>query len=215
MAGDSGASSNANNIGVVLAGGRSSRMGENKATMVFAGEPLLIRALRRLSPAVDDTVVIGPETLRAVAPDIRVVPDLVPDAGPLVGLYTALKSTTAARVFLVACDMPFLQPGLVRAMLAASANNQEAQAVILGDQGRIQPLHAVYTNACLPAVERALASEDRSLWLLLAQLSVMTMDAEIVRREDPRGISTFNANTPEDWRSALRLATELASSGDG
>jgi molybdopterin-guanine dinucleotide biosynthesis protein A len=190
-------------------------MGANKATMVFAGEPLLIRALRRLSPAVDDTMVIGPETLRALAPDIRVVPDLVPGAGPLCGLYTALKSTTAARVFLVACDMPFIQPGLVRAMLAASAANQEAQAVMLSDQGHGQPLHAVYAHTCLPMVERALASEDHSLRSLLARLSAMTMDAEIVRREDPRGIATYNVNTPDDWRSALRLAAELASSSDG
>jgi len=190
-------------------------MGENKATMVFAGEPLLRRVVGGLSTAVENTLVIGPEPLQPLVPDVRVVPDLVLGAGPLGGLYTALKITTAVRVFLVACDMPFIQPSLVRAMLVASANNEEAQAVILSDQGRVQPLHAVYTRACLPAVERALSFDDHSLRSLLSQLFVLTMDAEIVRREDLRGISAFNVNTPEDWRSALRLAAELASSGDG
>lgn len=201
-------------VGVILAGGRSSRMGENKATMIFAGEPLLRRALGRLAAAVDDALVIGPETLQPLVPQVRVVPDLVPGIGPLGGLYTALRSTAAARVFLVACDMPFIQPGLVRAMLAASVANPDIEAVILGAGERVQPLHAVYTRACLPTVERALASENHSLRSLLSRLSVLTLDAESVRREDPRGISTFNVNTPDDWRAALRLAAELASSGE-
>lgn len=189
-------------------------MGENKAAMVFAGETLLRRAVGRLAAAVDETLVVGPETLQPLVPDVRVVPDLVPGVGPLGGLYTALRSTTSARVFLVACDMPFVQPGLVRAMLAASVANQGAEAVILGDQGRVQPLHAVYTRACLPAVERSLSSDDHSLRSLLSRLSVLTMDAETVRREDPHGISAINVNTPEDWQAALRLAAELASSGE-
>jgi molybdopterin-guanine dinucleotide biosynthesis protein A len=189
-------------------------MGENKAAMIFAGEPLLRRAVGRLAATVDETLVIGPQTLQPLVPDVRVVPDLVPGVGPLGGLYTALRSTTAARVFLVACDMPFIQPGLVRAMLAVSVANQDIEAVILGDQGRIQPLHAVYTRACLPAVERTLASDNHSMRSLLSRLSVLTMDAETVRREDPRAISTINVNTPDDWQAALHLAAELASSGE-
>ena len=189
-------------------------MGEDKATMIFAGEPLLRRAVARLSPAVDETLVIGPGTLQPLVPDGRVVPDLVSGIGPLGGLYTALRSTAAARVFLVACDMPFIQPGLVRAMLAASAAHRDAEVVTLGNGARVQPLHAVYTRACLPAVERALSSDDHSLRTLLARLSILTMDAETVRREDPRDISTMNVNTPTDWQVALHLAAELASSGE-
>ena len=197
--------------GAILAGGKSSRMGQNKAAMTISGETLLHRLVRRLSAAVDEVLVIGlAPSMPAISPSAaRVVADIVPAVGPLGGLYTALSATTCDRVFLVACDMPFVQPGLVRAMLALSEANVTTEAVVVPDVQRAQPLHAVYTKGCLPAVERALASEARSLRALLAQLSVLTIDANIMRDEDPRGISTFNVNTPADWKRALLLASEL------
>lgn len=196
------------NIGVILAGGRSHRMGENKAEMLFGGEPLLTRVARRLSPAIDELLVIGPQSLASLAPQARVVEDALPALGPLGGLYTALTmltATTRARIFLVACDMPFISLGLVRAMLAFAGTRGDADVIALEANGRVQPLHAVYSRACLPAVERALEARDHSLHALLAQLNVVTIDAEIVHREDPEGLSAFNMNTPEDWQRALRL----------
>ncbi|HEU4782725.1 MAG TPA: molybdenum cofactor guanylyltransferase [Ktedonobacterales bacterium] len=195
-------------VGVILAGGRSSRMGENKAEMVFGGEPLLARVARRLSLAVDELLVIGPQSLAPLAPRARVVEDALPALGPLGGLYTALTvgtASTSAHIFLVACDMPFISLGLVRAMLAFAGTRGDADVVALEANGRVQPLHAVYSRACLPAVERALEARDHSLHALLAQLAVVAIDAEIVRREDPEGLSAFNVNTPEDWQQALRL----------
>lgn len=197
------------NVGVILAGGRSRRMGENKAEMMFVGEPLLTRVARRLSPAVDELLVIGPQSLAPLAPRARVVEDALPALGPLGGLYTALTvltATTSAHIFLVACDMPFIRPGLVRAMLAFAETRGDADVVALDANGRVQPLHAVYSRACLPAVERALKASDHSLHALLAQLAVVTIDAETVRREDPDGLSAFNVNTPDDWQRALRFA---------
>ncbi len=205
----------AGHVGVILAGGRSSRMGANKAEMIFAGEPLLHRVLRRLSSAVDDVVVIGPQTLVSVVPLARVISDLMPAVGPLGGLYTALKATSCARVFLLACDMPFAQPGLVRAMLALSEANTSTEAVVLQAGQRVQPLHAVYQRTCLPTIEKAFESDDHSMQSLLAQLSTMCVEPEIVSREDPRGISSFNVNTPANWEHALHLVAELGSSQEG
>lgn len=193
------------NIGVILAGGRSRRMGENKAKMMFGGEPLLTRVARRLSPAVDDLLVIGPSSLAPLAPRARVVEDALPAIGPLGGLYTALTATTSAHIFLVACDMPFISLSLVRAMLAFARTHSDADVVALEADGHVQPLHAVYSRACLPAVERALKASDHSLHALLAHLTFAAIDAETVRCEDPTGLSTFNVNTPEDWEKALRL----------
>ena len=197
------------NVGVVLAGGQSRRMGESKAAMMFGDEPLLARVARRLSPAVDELLVIGPQSLTSLAPQGRVVEDALPAIGPLGGLYTALTTTTSARVFLVACDMPFVSPGLVRAMLAFAETRCEADVVALEANGRVQPLHAVYARGCLPAVERAVNASDRSLHSLLAQLAIVTIHADTVRREDPDGLSAFNVNTPDDWQRARGL-NELA-----
>ncbi|HEY7339865.1 MAG TPA: molybdenum cofactor guanylyltransferase [Ktedonobacterales bacterium] len=192
-------------IGVILAGGRSRRMGENKAEMIFGGEPLLTRVARRLSPAVDELLIIGPQSLASLAPHARVVEDALPAIGPLGGLYTALTSTPSARIFLVACDMPFVSPGLAQAMLALAETREDADAVTLNAHDRAQPLHAVYSRRSLPAVERALNAKDHSLHALLAQLAVVAIDMETVRREDPDSLSTFNVNTPDDWLHALRL----------
>jgi molybdopterin-guanine dinucleotide biosynthesis protein A len=194
------------NVGVILAGGQSRRMGEDKAAMMFEGAPLLTRVARRLSRAVDELLVIGPQSLASLAPHVRVVEDALPALGPLGGLYTALTATTGACVFLVACDMPFIRPGLVRAMLAFAETRCDADVVALEANGRIQPLHAVYSRECLPAVERALNARDHSLHALLAQLAVVTIDTDTVRREDPDELTAFNVNTPEDWRQALNLA---------
>jgi molybdenum cofactor guanylyltransferase len=194
------------NVGVILAGGRSSRMGANKAEMILEGEPLLVRVVRRLSPAVDDLLIIGPQSLESLAPQVRVIGDAVPAIGPLGGLYTALRSTTSARVVLAACDMPFIRSGLVRAMLTLAEEHQEVDAVVLRANERIQPLHAVYSRRCQPMVERALAAKDHSLHALLARLTIKEVDTETVRREDPDGLSAFNANTPDEWQHALRLA---------
>jgi molybdopterin-guanine dinucleotide biosynthesis protein A len=191
--------------GVILAGGRSRRMGEDKATMLFGGEPLLARVARRLSSSVDELLVIGPQSLAPLAPHAHVVEDTLPAIGPLGGLYTALTATGSACIFLVACDMPFVSPGLVQAMLALAVTRDDADVVTLDANGRVQPLHAVYSRGCLPAVERALEAKDHSLHALLAHLAVVTIDLETVRREDPDGLSAFNVNTHDDWRDALQI----------
>jgi molybdopterin-guanine dinucleotide biosynthesis protein A len=194
------------NVGAILAGGQSRRMGENKAAMMFGDEPLLTRVARRLSPAVDELLVIGPQTLAPLASEARVVEDALPAIGPLGGLHTAFIATTSAHIFLVACDMPFIRPGLVRAMMAVAETRGDAHVVALEANGRVQPLHAVYSRGCLPVVERVLKSSDHSLHALLVQLAVVAIDAETVRREDPDGLSAFNVNTPDDWQQALSLA---------
>jgi molybdopterin-guanine dinucleotide biosynthesis protein A len=90
-------------------------------------------------------------------------------------------------------------------MLAFAETRGDADVVALEANGRVQPLHAVYARGCLPAVERVLKASDHSLHALLAQLAVVVIEADTVRREDPDDLSAFNVNTPEDWRHALRL----------
>jgi molybdopterin-guanine dinucleotide biosynthesis protein A len=197
------------NMGVVLAGGKSSRMGKSKAELPFLGEPLLRRVVGRLSAAVDDVVVIGPLSLQALVPDVTVISDVISPMGPLGGLYTALTTAPGERLFLVACDMPLLQPGLVRAMLAVAEASEASDAVTLVSRGRMEPLHTVYARSCLPAVEEALAAEQRALHHVLERLSVVMVSQELLAREDPNKVSALNVNTPEEWGHALQLAAAL------
>lgn len=194
--------------GVVLAGGRSTRMGEDKAALEIGGESLLRRVVRRLQVALPEVLVVGPEHLAALVPDVRVAPDRAAHLGPLGGLATALAVAETPRVFLVACDMPFVEPELVRAMARLAAEPPPVDALLLRSPAGLEYLHAVYAASCLLRIETVLAGTDRSLRRLVSLLTVREMPREQVARYDPQGLSAFNANTPSEWDRALAIARD-------
>jgi molybdopterin-guanine dinucleotide biosynthesis protein A len=190
----------------VLAGGKSSRMGRDKASLLFAGEPLLRRVVERLGRATGQVLVIGPAELGALVPRVQVVPDLEVGRGPLGGLVTALRTADANRVFVVGCDMPFVQPALVAAMIERARAELTLDAVVLRSDRGAEPLHAVYSHRCLLAAVDQLARGDRSLRHLLRRLRVGEIGPEEAVRYDPHGLSSYNVNSPEDWAHAVTLA---------
>ncbi|HEV8192792.1 MAG TPA: molybdenum cofactor guanylyltransferase [Ktedonobacterales bacterium] len=195
-----------NSIGVVLAGGRSQRMGDDKAALTIGGEPLLRRVVRRLEAALPHVLVIGPETLQPLAPHARVVPDGTPGRGPLGGIVTAFAIFPTRLLFVVACDMPFVQPALVRELVRVAVETPDVDVVTLRSQRGFEPLHAVYRPSSLPAMHTRLASGDGALHSLLQQLRVREVPRGELAHFDPAGLSAFNANTPDEWQRALELA---------
>jgi molybdenum cofactor guanylyltransferase len=196
--------------GVVLAGGQSRRMGQPKAALTIGGEPLLRRVARLLLLAVPKVVVVGPPEVSELVPDLAVLQDLHPWIGPLAGIETGLLSVTAELIFVVACDMPFINPDLVRAMLKFAQDDPEADVVAPPSQerageGMMEYLHAVYRKSCLPAVTRAVAGGSYALHELFSQLRVHTFPEALTRQLDPSGRSTLNANSPADWERVLTL----------
>lgn len=189
-------------IGVVLAGGRSSRMGRDKAALEVAGEPLLRRVVGRLREALGEVVVVGPAELQALVPGVRVVPDDLPGAGPLGALGAVLHAVPAERLFLAGCDMPFVAPELVRAMTKLAVASPEVDVLLLRSPTGRQYLHAVYARTCLPTLERLLADSERSLRSLVEAIRVREVPLELAARYDPLGRSAFNANTREEWEWA-------------
>lgn len=194
--------------GVALAGGQSSRMGCDKAALALSGRPLITRTVDRLREALAVVIVSGPVSLAELTPGARVISDIHPGLGPLGGLATALDSVETPWIFLVACDMPFIQPMLVRHMGMLALNSPDAEAIALRSPDGLEPLHAAYRSDVAPAVARALASPRPSMRGLLAQLRVREVSPQEVAILDPRGLSTFNANTPGDWDRALALAAD-------
>lgn len=209
-------------LGVVLAGGLSRRMGAlgAKAALTLGGESLLARVVRRLrASGLREVLVVGSSELSALVPVVPVVADRRPGThGPLAGLETALVWASAAsdqhpdtpyrRVFVVACDLPFVAPALVRAMVERAARTPYAEALVLRSANGTEQLHAVYSLTCLPVASALLDSGARSLRDLLAQVRTVEYPAAEAARDDPAGLSAFNANTPDDWQRALDLAAE-------
>jgi molybdopterin-guanine dinucleotide biosynthesis protein A len=195
--------------GVVLAGGKSARMGAEKAALRIGGEALLARVVRRLRLALPNVLIIGPSRLTLLAPGTPVFPDESPGLGPLGGLSTALTHTTSQYIFLTGCDMPFVAPALVSAMATYASRSPEVDVVALRTARGIEPLHAVFARTCAPHVqERIAATDGRSMGALLEQLRVMALPASMVAQYDPAGRSPFNANSPEDWREALAIQAQ-------
>jgi molybdopterin-guanine dinucleotide biosynthesis protein A len=180
--------------GVVLCGGRSVRMGVDKAAIDIGGMTLLERAVTRLR-AVCDPVLIAPGDLdhRAGA-DLSVV-DAMPDAGPLAGLVAALRLSPHHLLAVVAVDLPWLDPALLR-LLAGRIGAHDA-AVCETDRG-VEPLHAVYARTALAAAEAALRGPDRSLGGLIDHIRALRVAEPEWRAAGISQRFTRNVNTPAD-----------------
>ncbi|HRH68022.1 MAG TPA: molybdenum cofactor guanylyltransferase [Flavobacteriales bacterium] len=140
--------------GAVLAGGRSSRMGRNKALMPFEGRTLLERALDRLRPHVDQLIVIGEPALYGHLHD-HVIADDIPGNGPMGGLATALRHARHGSVVILGCDMPRVNDALL--ITLKKGLTKELDAFVPACDGNIEPLVAAYHERCLPVFEACIA----------------------------------------------------------
>jgi molybdopterin-guanine dinucleotide biosynthesis protein A len=186
--------------GVVLCGGRSRRMGADKATIEIAGSTLLERAVLRLGE-VCDPVLIAAGGLRLDGAGHEIVEDAVPGGGPLAGVVAALRHNPHPLLAVVAVDMPWLDPGLLR-LLAGWIGIHDA--ALCETAGGIEPLHAVFATSSLGAAEAALRSPDRSMHGFLGRLRVLTLSESAWRAAAIPERFARNVNTPEDLAELRR-----------
>jgi molybdopterin-guanine dinucleotide biosynthesis protein A len=189
--------------GVVLAGGASRRMGQDKAALVLGGETLLARVVRLLRAATPEVFVVGPAERTLLVPGIPVVPDAQSGTGPLGAIATALAQATTDYVFVAACDMPFLRPGLV--CYLADLASDFGVTVPRSERG-LEPLHAVYARSCLPVIVAMLAERAYAAGGLCARVPTRIVEPAEWSAHDPAGLSMMNVNTPTEWRAALDRA---------
>ena len=180
--------------GVVLAGGRSRRMGRDKALLVVDGEPLVERVARRLA-AVCDTVVVASGARPLDGLEYAQVADAVPGRGPLGGIVAALEACATHLAAVVAVDMPFADPAVL-SLLAASWDGEPAVIPVVG--GRLQPLHAVYATGSADAFRRCLESGRLRLTEVARRVGAREADHTVWGGADPTGSFATNINRPED-----------------
>jgi molybdopterin-guanine dinucleotide biosynthesis protein A len=194
---------------VIQAGGRSSRMGGDKALKPFLGQPLIQRVIECLSSIASETMVTtnNPEALAFLK--VRLVPDILPERGALGGLYTAFACASSPLVAVAACDMPFASPAIFQ--LAARLLVEEGvDAVVPHPEGGLEPLHAVYRRStCLPVVRRAVEAGQLKAIDWFNEVRLRELSPEEVRAVDPSGLTFWNINTPEDLQAAEKAAREM------
>lgn len=195
--------------GVALAGGMSRRLGRNKAVEEIGGERLIERVIKRLSAVSSETVVVVAEESRAQALDlpygVRTAADIYPGHGSLGGIFTGLSSAQGDYGIVVACDMPFLNTGLLQFMVDLAP---DFDVVVPRLDDRPEPLHAIYSKSCLEPIESRLKRQDLKIALFFEEVRVAYVDEEDIDLFDPDRLSFFNVNTQEDLDHALALEAQ-------
>jgi molybdopterin-guanine dinucleotide biosynthesis protein A len=189
---------------VILAGGQSRRLGIDKSLLEIEGQTLIARAVHRLAALSDDLIVVTNEPVRyrSLALGVRFVPDDRRGMGALMGVYSGLKAARHGHALAVACDMPFLSLPLLRYMVPLS---EGSDVVIPRLNGLVEPLHSIYSKACLPFMAELLDQGRRRITAFFPQVRVRYVEEQELAAFDPSTLSFVNVNTPEDWETVQRL----------
>ena len=193
--------------GIVLAGGKSLRLGFDKVLETVGNRSLLQLVISGVA-AFSREVIIVTTSEQTIPRSIdysrlKVVNDIYPGKGPLGGIYTGLATSTSFYNLVVASDMPFLNQALLRYMIQLSANFD----LVVPRVGKlVEPLQAVYTKSCLAPIERMIKQDKLSVSQLFPLVKTRYVEAEEIERFDPKHLSFFNVNTKADLKRARELA---------
>ena len=193
---------------IILAGGKSSRLGQNKALQTIGGQSLIqwiVDRLATLSTEIIIATAYGEKIPCSSSAGIKTVADVHPGKGPLVGIYSGLVATSSSWAFVVGCDMPFLSVGLLDYMSQISST---FDVVVPQTREKVEPLCAVYSKNGLGSIHNLLEREELRLSELLNMVKVRYIEEAEINRFDPEHLSFFNVNTEADLARARRLAAE-------
>jgi molybdopterin-guanine dinucleotide biosynthesis protein A len=190
--------------GVILAGGRSRRMGRDKALLPFGPGLLIERVIEVVQQVTTDVILITntPERYRHFG--LPMFSDVIPEAGSLGGVYTGLVSAKTPYSLCLACDMPFVKPAFLRYLCDTTA---DADVVIPRNAAAFQPLCAIYAQTCRESIRHNIEADQLAITSFFDEVRVRVIGAELLARYDPTDIMFFNANTPQEYETA-RLMLE-------
>lgn len=186
-------------MGCILAGGKSSRMGTDKAFVEFGGQTLLERALAAAGTVCGHVVIAGDS--EKFGKYGLALPDIFPGCGPLGGIHAALVNSTADLNLMLAVDMPFVASELL-AFLFAEAEKTDAIVTVPRAANGLQPLCAIYRRPFAAAAEEALRAGKYKIDGVFPAVSVRTIAESELTAEGFSRRSFFNVNTPQDFHSA-------------
>jgi molybdenum cofactor guanylyltransferase len=189
----------------VLAGGKSTRMGKDKAFLEFKGRILLARALELAAGAGQEVRIVGDP--RKFAAFGRVVEDIYRERGPLAGIHAALKSSATELNLMLAVDLPFVQPDFLKYLISVARETKALVTVPRAGDG-LQPLCAVYRREFAKVAEQSLAQGKNKIDALFAQVETRIVGPEEFSHAGFSGQMFRNLNTPEEFEKAANIPNE-------
>ncbi|MGE4422435.1 MAG: molybdenum cofactor guanylyltransferase [Pseudodesulfovibrio sp.] len=195
--------------GIILAGGLGTRMGHvKKAFLTINGRTILDRLLAVYRPLFPEILIAARDKNDYKAYDYPIAEDRFEARSSLTGIHAGLTAMRASHGFMAACDGPFLQPGLVQALLD-QADPEYDVIIPLKEDGYVEPLCAIYSKRCIPHIEAQLEQENFRIIGFFDQVRVKEVPVSLLQQGDPHHVSFFNVNSPDDLRQAEHLAAEL------
>ncbi len=182
--------------GVILAGGESRRMGSDKSLLPLTGARFIDHVYRCMAALFNEVIIVtnSPGLYKEIP--CRKVPDIYYAQGALAGLHSGLLHAKNEKIFVVACDMPFITPAVVREICA---HKDQGDLVIPYSSNGHEPLHALYGKSCIPAMEQVLDAGLKRIIDFFDQVKTVELPADTIRQHDPDEKSFQNINTPEDY----------------
>ena len=193
---------------IILAGGKSSRLGQSKALQVIDGKSLIQWVIDRLATLSTEIIIVtahGEAIPCSSAVRIKTVADIYPRKGPLVGIYSGLIASSSSRAIVVGCDTPFLSVGLLEYMTQLSST---LDVVVPRIKKKVEPLCAVYSKNCLAPIQELLERNELQISKLFSTVKVKYVEEDETNRFDPEHLSFFNINNQDDLERARKLAAE-------
>jgi molybdopterin-guanine dinucleotide biosynthesis protein A len=182
-------------------------MGQDKAFLEIGGQRIIDRTVNTLRGIFSSVLIITNNPAPYVYLGVRTAVDLIPNGGALGGLYTALFMTQSPNAFVVGCDMPFLNPDVIRYMLSRASS---WDVVVPRVNGYFEPLHAVYARRCLAPIRRLMQRNGRKISDFYPQVRVLYVEADEIRDLDPKRLTFRNINSPDDLLAIETLQNDLS-----
>jgi len=188
--------------GIIIAGGKNTRMGREKAFLDIGTERIIDRILSIYGDLFDEVIIVTNNPLAYGEFDAMIVTDLIPGKGALGGIYTGLFYSSSEHAFVAACDMPFLNKDFIREMMRHA---ETADIVVPRTPDGFQPLHAIYARKYLPAIKKLIRAGELKITGFYGRKKTDIIPPDIVTRFDPEYRIFFNVNTEDDLSQVRSL----------
>ncbi len=179
----------------IIAGGKSIRFRRDKSLYEFNGKPLIKHVVDAVSPVFKSVSVISNDTEKFSFLGLNTIPDIIPDLGPIGGIYTALMQSAGKNIFVFACDTPFINKKFIEYM---TLKTEGFDIIIPSISDRFEPLHAVYSSSCLPYILKLINSGDMKIINFFDRMKLLKITEEEIKKFDPQLKLFQNINYFED-----------------